>query len=134
MADTAWMAGKCEFREFRECNYTARFLVSRGRKHDAQKSCRNHLARTVELMEAGERRPVTVTILRPGPIPVVLDGTVSGVRASHMCFTAGASEVCVGFINQQGTMFDAETIPAGHSKVIAMRGASWVVRAVTEGT
>ena len=46
------------------CNARAGFLVSRGRKYDAQRSCGRHLAATVTALEEGEGRPVTVEVLR----------------------------------------------------------------------
>lgn len=46
------------------CNATAGYLVSRGRRYDAQHSCGRHLAATVTALEAGEGRPVTVEVLR----------------------------------------------------------------------
>jgi hypothetical protein len=45
------------------CGHEARYLVSRGRKYDAQYSCRRHLSATAEALAGQERREVTVQIL-----------------------------------------------------------------------
>lgn len=43
------------------CGCVARFNVTRGRKHDAQHSCRRHLAATVEALMQADSVAVTVT-------------------------------------------------------------------------
>lgn len=59
------------------CSLGAVFRVSRGRKHDAQDSCRRHLAATVEALEEGEGRSVTVALIctpLPAPARAILTG------------------------------------------------------------
>ena len=62
------------------CGAKASYLVSRGRRYDAQHSCRRHLAATVDALEQGEGRPVTVEVLRddgrPGASPLVRNADV----------------------------------------------------------
>lgn len=64
------MKRRCEHRRTRgesACNSAATFRVSRGRQHDAQNSCRRHLAATVRALIGAEYgKPVTVQLIRPG--------------------------------------------------------------------
>lgn len=48
------------------CAAGATFNVTRGRKHDAEDSCRRHLAAVVEALMQADRIPVTVTKIRDG--------------------------------------------------------------------
>jgi hypothetical protein len=67
------------------CNAKAGYLVSRGRKFDAQRSCGRHLAATVTALEAGEGRPVTVEVLRerghPGRSAIRVPGAAAAIAA-----------------------------------------------------
>jgi hypothetical protein len=57
-------AKRCEHRDCGDtCPSRAVFHVSRGRRHDAQDSCRRHLAATAEALAEGTARPVIVTVL-----------------------------------------------------------------------
>jgi hypothetical protein len=71
------------------CNAKAGYLVSRGRKFDAQRSCGRHLAATVTALEAGEGRPVTVEVLRENGRP-----GRSAIRAP------GAAAVIAGVLDE----------------------------------
>ena len=54
---------RCEHRDVNEpetCGVRAVFNVSRGRKYDAQDSCRRHLAATVEALAQGDDVDVVV--------------------------------------------------------------------------
>ena len=55
---------RCESRNTwsaQPCKAAARFIVSRGRKHDAELCCGRHLASTVTAMMEGQPVGVTVT-------------------------------------------------------------------------
>lgn len=53
---------RCEFRLMNEpCSAVATFRVARGRQYDAQKSCRRHLALTIDALMEGQDVPITVT-------------------------------------------------------------------------
>ena len=54
---------RCESRNTwnAECKAETRFIVSRGRKHDAETCCGRHLASTVTAMMEGQPVGVTVT-------------------------------------------------------------------------
>lgn len=83
------MAGrKCEHCGGNEtCRAGAVFRVSRGRKHDAQDSCRRHLAATVDALQGGERRPVTVTVIyaeADAPDPVATDADSTWVHGTRL--------------------------------------------------
>ena len=56
-------AKRCESRNTwnAECKAEARFIVSRGRKHDAELCCGRHLAATVTALTEGQPVGVTVT-------------------------------------------------------------------------
>jgi hypothetical protein len=63
----------CEHREDGSgnpsCAAPAIFTVARGRKHDAQLSCRRHLAATVEALAEGQNASVTLTLVHaPGQV------------------------------------------------------------------
>jgi hypothetical protein len=45
------------------CTASAIFIVCRGRKHDAQLSCRYHLADTVDALAEGQAVPVMVRLV-----------------------------------------------------------------------
>ena len=56
----------CEYRHTAgdpACGHKSKFRVKRGREHDAQDSCRQHLAATVVALAGEERREVTVQAL-----------------------------------------------------------------------
>jgi hypothetical protein len=56
---------RCEHRGGGEtCSAPASYQVSRGRKHDAQDSCRRHLAATVDALCGEDRDTVTVKQIR----------------------------------------------------------------------
>jgi hypothetical protein len=60
----------CEYHDVNEwdrpCGNRASFNVSRGRKFDAQDSCKRHLAATVVALMQQEDKPVTVTRIDTG--------------------------------------------------------------------
>jgi hypothetical protein len=61
---TGWQAG-CEHRRPNEdpCGAQGAYVVSVGqRKHDAQASCRRHLAATVDMLRGAERRDAEITV------------------------------------------------------------------------
>lgn len=62
MTDTATALRACEHRHPNEdpCGAPASFRVARGRAHDAQDSCRRHLAATVDAICGDDRDTVTV--------------------------------------------------------------------------
>jgi hypothetical protein len=70
------VAVKCEWRiesSGDQCGLTARFRVSRGqRKHDAQESCRRHLALTVGALAEGQACDI---IVREFPLAADQAGT-----------------------------------------------------------
>ena len=58
---------RCEHRHVNEpemCGAPAAYNVSRGRKYDAQDSCRRHLAATVDALTEGQDVAITVTAIR----------------------------------------------------------------------
>lgn len=62
---TGWKAPGCEHRHPNEdpCGAQAAYVVSVGhRKHDAQASCRRHLAATVDALRGGECRDAEITV------------------------------------------------------------------------
>lgn len=62
---TGWKAPRCEHRHPNEdpCGAQAAYAVSVGqRKHDAQVSCRRHLAATVDMLRGTECRDVEITV------------------------------------------------------------------------
>jgi hypothetical protein len=57
----------CEHRHINEpetCGAPASYNVSRGRKYDAQDSCRRHLAATVDALREGQDVAITVRAVR----------------------------------------------------------------------
>lgn len=62
---TGWKAPGCEHRHPNEdpCGAQAAYIVSVGqRKHDAQASCRRHLAATVDMLRGTECRNVEIAV------------------------------------------------------------------------
>jgi hypothetical protein len=64
---TGWAPPRCEHRHPNEdpCGAQAAYVVSVGqRKHDAQASCRRHLAATVDMLRGAEQRRETEIVVR----------------------------------------------------------------------
>ena len=66
---------RCESRNTwnAECKAEARFIVSRGRKHDAELCCGRHLASTVTALTEGQTAGVTVTPVHAHALEVPCD-------------------------------------------------------------
>jgi len=76
------MPPSCEHRQINEpepCGARASYNVHRGRKYDAQDSCRRHLAATVDALREGQDVDITVRALadnRAGRLAAELIGPV----------------------------------------------------------